>query len=102
MVMAPINLSEIHRVRRAMRNLGAVDPGSARQASELPEAVRSELGRFVDSRIIREGPAGTYYLHEATASAVFRVQVLKVVVFWFLVIMIPVALLQLSNVRPAP
>jgi hypothetical protein len=56
----------------------------------------------VDAKIIREGPAGTYYLHEASASALFRVQVLKAVVFWFLVIIVPVAILQLSNMRSAP
>ena len=100
--MARINFSEIQGVRRAMRDLGAMDLGSARLASELPEAVQRELGRFVDSKIIREGPAGTYYLDEATASAVFRVQVLKAVIFWFLVIITPVAILQLSNMRPAP
>ena len=99
--MAP-NLAEIQSVRRAMRDLGATDPGRARIASELPEAVQRELGRLVDSRIIREGPTGTYYLHEASASAVFRVQVLKAVVFWFLVIIIPVAILQISNMRLTP
>jgi len=85
-----------------MRDLGATDPGRARIASELPEAVQRELGRFVDSRIIREGPTGTYYLHEESASAVFRIQVLKAVVFWIVVIIIPVAILQLSNMRPTP
>ena len=98
--MSPINFSEVQGVRRTMRAIGAIDPGTARQASELPEAVRRDLGRFLDSKIIREGPAGTYYLHEATASAAFRMQVLKAVVFWFLVIIIPVAILQLSNMQP--
>jgi len=100
--MVPINFSEIRGVRGAMRGLGAIDPSSARLASELPEAVQQELGRFVDSKIIREGPAGTYYLDEATTSAVFRVQILKAVVFWFLVIIIPVAILQLSNTGQQP
>jgi hypothetical protein len=99
--MAP-NFSEIQSVRRAMRALGAIDPSSARVASALPGALQRELGRFVDAKIIREGPAGTYYLHEASASALFRVQVLKAVVFWFLVIIVPVAILQLSNMRSAP
>jgi hypothetical protein len=85
-----------------MRDLGATDPGRGRIATELPDAVQRELGRLVDSRIIREGPTGTYYLHEASASAAFRAQVLKAVVFWFLVIIIPVAILQLSNMRPIP
>src|SRR5688572_5849012 len=100
--MAPINFSEIQSVRRAMRDLGATNPGTARVATELPGHVQDDLGRFVDSGIIREGPAGAYYLHEATASTVFRLQVLKAVVFWFLVIIIPVVILQLSNMRPAP
>jgi hypothetical protein len=97
-----MNFSEIQSVRKAMRDIGAIDQSSARVASDLPVAVQQELGRFVDAEIIREGPAGTYYLHEASASAAFRVQVLKAVVFWFLVIIIPVALLQLTNMRPAP
>jgi hypothetical protein len=100
--MASINFSEIRSVRRAMRRLGAIDPGTARLARELPEPVQHDLGRYVDAKIIREGPAGTYYLHEPGASAAFRVQVAKAVVFWFLAIIVPVAILQLSNMRSAP
>ena len=79
-----------------MRDIGAVGPGMARQAGDLPEIVRESLGRFVDAGFIREGPAGTFYLDEARASVAIRIQWLKTIVFWFLVIIIPVIILQLS------
>ena len=84
-----------------MRNLRATGPELARPASDLPDEVRSELGRYVDAGFIREGPAGTFYLHENRASALLRNQILKTVIFWFLVILIPVVILQVSNSLPA-
>ena len=99
--MAFINFPEIQHVRRAMRDVGATAPATARVATELPDVVQEDLDRFLDAEIIREGATGTYYLHEATASAVRRTQLLKAVIFWFLVVITPVALLQLSNLLSA-
>ena len=100
--MTVVGVGELLKTRKAMREVGATRPEMARPAGDLPDAVRSELGRFVDAGFIREGPAGTFYLHEGRAAAVLRSQVLKAVVFWLLVILVPVAILQLSNSRPAP
>jgi hypothetical protein len=85
-----------------MRDAGATGPATARVATELPDVVQEDLDRFLDAEIIREGAAGTYYLDEATASAVRRIQLLKAVIFWFLVVLMPVAILQLSNLLSAP
>ena len=85
-----------------MRELGATVPEMARSAADLPDTVRSELGRYVDEGVIREGPAGTFYLDEGRAAAVLRSQIVKTVVFWLVVILLPVVILQLSNSRPAP
>jgi hypothetical protein len=57
---------------------------------------------YVDAGFVREGPAGTFYLHEARASTIMRGLIVKTVVFWFLVIIVPVIILQISNSRPAP
>jgi hypothetical protein len=85
-----------------MREAGVIGPEMACPVSELPEIVRSDLDRYVDAEIIREGASGTFYLHEGQASALLRQQILKAVVFWFLVIIIPVVILQLSNSRTPP
>lgn len=99
--MPRIDIGEVLAVRKAMRTAGATGPAMARPASDLPEIVRSNLDRFVDAGLIREGLSGTFYLHEGRASALLRVHILKTVTFWFLVIMIPVVILQLSNMRPS-
>jgi hypothetical protein len=100
--MAFIDFPEIQRVRRAMRDAGATGPATARVATELPDVVQEDLDRFLDAEIIREGAPGTYYLDEATASAVRRIQLLKAAIFWFLVVITPIAILQLSNLLSAP
>jgi hypothetical protein len=96
-----LDINEVRSVRSAMRAAGVVGPEMARPASDLPEIVRWDLDRFVEAGLIREGPAGTYYLNEAQASAVIRLQILKAVVFWFIVVIIPVIVLELTNSLPA-
>lgn len=100
--MLMFGTGELLKTRKALRELGATGPELARPASDLPHEVRSELGRYVDAGFIREGPAGTFYLHEGRASTMLRNQILKTVIFWFLVIIVPVVILQLSTSRPAP
>ena len=95
--MPIISTGELLKTRKAMRGIGATGPELARPASDLPDDVRSELGRYVDAGFIREGRAGTFYLHESRASAMVRKQILKTVIFWFVVALLPVAILQLSN-----
>jgi hypothetical protein len=100
--MPNIHLGELQKARKAMRKVGATGPEMARPARDLPDEIRSELGRYVDAGFVREGPAGTFYLHEARASTIMRGLIVKTVVFWFLVIIVPVIILQISNSRPAP
>jgi hypothetical protein len=101
-MMPPFGVLEIPRFRKDMRDAGAVSPETARPESELPESVRADLDRLMSAGIVREGSFGTYYLHEATASAAMWILLLKAVSFWFLVIIIPVVILQLSRSPGSP
>lgn len=82
-----------------MRALGAVSPATARPLRELPDAVRARLDRLVYSGLIREGAPGTYYLFDVPRLPVPRSQVLRAVLFWFLVIIIPILVIQFSGRR---
>lgn len=100
--MPAMGVGELQKVRKSMRGLGATRPELARPASDLPEIVLSRLGQCVDACVVREGPAETFYLDDGRASAVLRNQLLKAVVFWFVVILVPVAVLQISRTGLAP
>jgi hypothetical protein len=94
---------EVRVVRTEMRRLGATSPATAKPQSELPDFVQSDLARYVEIGVLRPSVPGTYFLSEARVSTVIRVHILKAVTFWFLVIIIPVVILQLSNSRaPTP
>lgn len=80
-----------------MREVGATSPATARPTAKLPDDVRLGLQRYVDAGLVREGAPGTFYLFEPEAPPRTAGRVLKAVLFWFLVIIIPVAILQLSN-----
>lgn len=88
---------EILTIRKEMRRAGAVSVASALPESALPDVVRADLERLVETGVIRADVPGAYYLSEARLSALLRAQVLKAATFWFLVIIIPVIILQLSN-----
>ena len=102
MLMTPIGLWESRRVSEAMREAGAVSPATARRASELPEVVRSHLDRYVVAGVVREGSPGTFYLYEVPSPPWNFRRVVVVVLFWLVVIAIPVVILQLSNSRLSP
>ena len=85
-----------------MREAGAVSPATARPASDLPEVVRSHLEYYVVAGVVREGAAGTFYLYEAPSPPWTFRRVVAAVLFWLLVIIIPVVILQLSNSRLSP
>lgn len=88
-------LPEIWRLRRAMRKAHAVSPEAALPASAFNDILDSDIDPYVEAGVLRESPSRGYYLDEPTASAVARSQLLKVIVFWLVVVLIPVALLQL-------
>ena len=91
---------EVLAVRKEMRRVDAVSVATGRPKHALPDVVRSDLERLVEVGVVRTDVPGEYYLSEARVSAVLRAQVLKAVSFWFLVIIVPVIILQLSNSRP--
>ena len=92
-----LGLSETRRVVNAMREVGAISPSTARPLSLLPDDVRIDLERLVQSGLVREGAPGTFYLYAPVTPPWNAARVAKVVLFWFLVIIIPVAILELSN-----
>ncbi|HWP69997.1 MAG TPA: hypothetical protein VNM36_02810 [Gemmatimonadaceae bacterium] len=59
--------------------------------------VRSHLERYVIVGVVREGAPGTFYLYEVTAAPWTPGRVMGAVLFWLLVIIVPVVILQLSN-----
>jgi hypothetical protein len=95
--MKPIALPEARRLRRAMRKAGAVSPDTALPASAFNDLLDSDIDAYVDAGMLQEAAAGTFYLNEATASVLIRKQTVIAAVFWFLVIIIPVVILQLMN-----
>ena len=100
--MLPPGLFETRRVVSAMRELGATSPATARPFELLPDDVRTQLERLVQSGLVREGAPGTYYLFQPESLPWTAGRILKAALFWFLVVIIPVVILQLSNSRPAP
>jgi hypothetical protein len=54
------------------------------------------------SGVIRESAPGTYYLFEAKRPPLTLGRIMTVVLFWLLVVLVPVAILQLSNSRVSP
>lgn len=97
--MTQIGWLETRRVSEAMREAGAVSPTTARRAVDLPEVVRSGLDRYLDAGVVREGAPGTFYLSESEALPWTRGRILKAVSFWFLILIIPFIILQLSSSR---
>jgi hypothetical protein len=100
--MLPPGLSESRRVIDAMREVGAISPATARPLTLLPDDVRPELERHLQSGLIREGAPGTFYLFAPASPPRTKARIVKAVLFWFLVIIIPVVILELSNMRSTP
>ena len=100
--MLALGLSDTRRVISAMREVGAVSPATARPLTLLPDDVRVNLERYLQSGVIREGAPGTFYLFAPETPPWTTARVIKAIVFWFLVVIIPVAILQLSNSRSTP
>lgn len=88
--MKRIGLPETWRLRKAMRGAGALSPETALPAHAFNDILVSDIDPYVDAGILREGATGTFYLDEPTASVVIRRQTVIAVIFWFLVVIIPV------------
>lgn len=80
-----------------MREVGATSPATARPTAMLPDDVRLSLERYVDAGLVREGAPGTFYLFAPELPPWTRSRALKAIVFWLLVLIIPIVILELSS-----
>lgn len=93
------SLPEIRKLRRAMRKAGALSPDTALPPAALNDIISSDIDVYVDADVLRVSPTGDFYLDEPNAARAVRDQTIKMVVFWLIVVLLPVALLQLTNTR---
>jgi hypothetical protein len=97
--------SDDQAVIAAMHASGAVSPRTACRRRELPPAVVERFSELVDRGLVREGAPGTYYLYVAAAnpsrspSGFNWRRFAATLLFWFVLILLPVALIQLSAGR---
>ena len=81
-----------------MRGVGAISPATARKVSQLPERVREHLEYYVSRGVVREGAPGTFYLFVAPQRPPLTPRrVALAVVFWLIVISLPLLILWLSS-----
>ena len=85
-----------------MRAIGANSPASAVPPSRLPDQVRERMDWYVNAGLVREGAPGTFYLYEPVQPRITARMVVPIVLFWILVILIPVAVIQFTGSRAAP
>lgn len=96
------NVSSSERVIAKLRAADAVSPASARSLSDLRCKADEAWQALVEEGRIREGAPGTFYLYERAGSAVgagipSRARLAKTFVFWLLILLIPILLIQLSS-----
>jgi hypothetical protein len=90
----------------SMRQHGATSPATALRDRDLPRVSQERFRDLLDRGILREGAPGTFYLYDhavppSTAtvrSSAFPARaLLKSVLFWLVVILIPVIIIQFSQ-----
>ncbi len=85
-----------NKLRALFRTLGAITPASARPARDLPPA-SATFDNLLRQGIIREAAPGTFYLYEPRLA---RGRVVRAVLFWLVVVIAPIALIQFCEGRP--
>jgi hypothetical protein len=85
-------LTSRHRLIDAVRSAGAIAPAAARPFAELNVAADYTWERLVVEGRIREGPPGHFYLFEPRRPNT-RQRVIRMVVFYVLILLIPVVLI---------
>jgi hypothetical protein len=83
-------------LRAAFRVLGAVSPATARAGKDLPRETVA-FKNLLHRGVIREGAPGTFYLYE---SARARGSWVGQVIFWVVIVILPVAFIQFCAKSP--
>ena len=90
----------------SMRQRGATSPATALRDRDLPRLSRERFRDLLDRGVLREGAPGTFYLYEHAvlastmtlrSSALPARALLKSVLFWLVVILIPVIMIQFAK-----
>ena len=88
-----------------MRRLGATTPETACPDRELPHLTRERFRDLLDRGVLREGAPRTFYLYERavtpsivtpTAQTSTARAIILRVLFWLVVILVPVLFIQLG------
>ena len=91
------------RVRRpgeicaALIAVGAVSPGTARARADFPLLDDGVFDALVRQGAIREAAPGTFYVFQPEAQSHDWRRLLKVLLFWLVMLLIPVLLIQFSG-----
>jgi len=95
-VLSEHDLASRNRVIEALRSRGAVSPATARSLPDLNVASDDIWNRLIVEGRVREGPPGQFYLFEPRRPST-RERVLKMVVFYALLVLIPIVLILASR-----
>jgi hypothetical protein len=86
-------------LRDAMRSGGAVSPATAKPLTALPPLSEAQFQWALERGVVREGAPGTFYLFESTSSGRSKGAWIRTILFWLLIALIPVLLIQFSGSR---
>ena len=100
-------MSDIQRAFvAAAESMGATSPASARPGGELPRISARELTDLLDTGIVREAAPGSFYVYgrarpapalEPTPASPRATRFVLAVIFWLIVIVIPILFLRMSR-----
>jgi hypothetical protein len=86
------------RIVELFERAGATSPVAARPLGSLGEPDDAALRACLDDGTVREGAPGTFYLYvRPTAPGRDRARVARTIIFWILVLLLPIALIQLLS-----
>ena len=90
----------------AAESKGATSPASARGSGELPRISARELTDLLDTGIVREAAPGSFYVYararpapglEPTPASPRSKRLVLALIFWLIVIAVPILFLRLSS-----
>ena len=81
----------------ALIAVGAVSPATARALAEFPLVDDSAFDALVRRGVIREAAPGTFYVFRSDAESHDWRRAVKLVLFWLIVLLIPILLIQFSG-----